>query len=1190
MSKSNYPNKLDTSVEIPVVRDNITEIGSDVLNSLRSAIFNIERTLGINPQGVAGNTLASRLSNIIDENGNLKDEALSKAGLLSGPISDKDVSKTAAIKEFKLDLDYPTTLLQDEISILNSKIKEFIIALNELNTIVSAHVNELATNRHPAKAITIEGADISSSDLALNSLETQGLQEFVQKLFDSHISYSGSNISEDNNSHSANQIFFDNSNNSDLIFSNDVQGAIDDLAEVEGKGLRSSILNLNSNGRIRTGSQTDALEGNNSGSLVTAFSEIVFSDYSGTSTTEINFTSNPELLLDINNFDILEISQSPNEADNKDYRIKSYNLNSDGTLDSVVILGGPLGSFTTGTLGRVKKNTYNTYNRNGLNCSIRPRAGFSNTPSIQACLPNAATIISSGADFSKIESGVFEKLSIEIDGNAAVEIPVYDANYDLHNIDIAVSIINRYCVANNLNIFAYKLKTNRCYELAISHNVPNHSSDTIVRSLKVVESDSLDAYNILGLSSYLDVEIRGSFGNSFHINGNIVSEFGLVKTYTGESIAINSGTSSIETTSLNFLSLGIRAGDLCVIDRSSDDLDNGTYSVKSVLGNVIELDYTTSVLNGTSTESTLFTFIRSTAPISELNFVDINGSMIVDVFANENLDIHYHRRADIVGSFSFSNFFMVVTDFSKNFIANNENYNLKVTNSGMASIKLSTGSYGEEVFVGSTGDYIIPSADGMEFVKVKVFVPNESLPIFAASSASIDITGYSEIPDSFLHLSRCLFSPEFGIAIEDIDSGLGEIGAVGITDKRVSGTIDDTIISEPFLERYIQGPRNELRSNGFIRGFNFTGLSLSGTTVTFGVSSGVAIINGARIEFNGKDDVSFDFSGGSTNNFYFAIGNDGCLKLGNEVDKTGGTDYTSPFSPETNLHIGYFSFDDFEIFDLRFYIDRVDYKLLNELIVSPEDHFGHFKTIKRAVRYCGVFSNIFKDQKRPKIKLAPGVHEVNSMIEFDFDLEIEGCGPESIVQRGSDYLLQTGRQLFQIGKADPTAGANNFVHGVRISNFTYKGVAAVDSNLQVSNTFVFSHDINTVGNSDSAAFRLDNINFSTPDYGNPNLWSESITIGYPDTITTNKVFQNVTISNCHFKNYGLYTDALINGIVFCGTVLSSASTFNNIIVSNCTRDLVGHVSAFAPGSNFIDLIGFGPTAVNVMEVNNASIE
>ena len=42
--KSNYPNQIDTNKEIPVVRDNITEISSDVINSLRSAIINIEKT------------------------------------------------------------------------------------------------------------------------------------------------------------------------------------------------------------------------------------------------------------------------------------------------------------------------------------------------------------------------------------------------------------------------------------------------------------------------------------------------------------------------------------------------------------------------------------------------------------------------------------------------------------------------------------------------------------------------------------------------------------------------------------------------------------------------------------------------------------------------------------------------------------------------------------------------------------------------------------------------------------------------------------------------------------------------------------------------------------------------------------------------------------------------------------------
>ena len=120
MAKSNYPDKLDTSIEIPAVRDNIIEIGSDVLNSVRTAIFQIERTLGINPQGAVGNTVSDRLNKALDGNGNILKEALDRANVLSGPIVDGDVSKTAAINESKLRLNYPTQLLQDEISILDN--------------------------------------------------------------------------------------------------------------------------------------------------------------------------------------------------------------------------------------------------------------------------------------------------------------------------------------------------------------------------------------------------------------------------------------------------------------------------------------------------------------------------------------------------------------------------------------------------------------------------------------------------------------------------------------------------------------------------------------------------------------------------------------------------------------------------------------------------------------------------------------------------------------------------------------------------------------------------------------------------------------------------------------------------------------------------------------------------------------
>ena len=67
--KSKYPNQIDTSAEVPVVRDGITEISSDFFNSLRSAIIQIEKTLGVNPQGAVGLTVGDRISNALDASG-----------------------------------------------------------------------------------------------------------------------------------------------------------------------------------------------------------------------------------------------------------------------------------------------------------------------------------------------------------------------------------------------------------------------------------------------------------------------------------------------------------------------------------------------------------------------------------------------------------------------------------------------------------------------------------------------------------------------------------------------------------------------------------------------------------------------------------------------------------------------------------------------------------------------------------------------------------------------------------------------------------------------------------------------------------------------------------------------------------------------------------------------------------------
>ena len=298
MPKTKYPGGIDTSVELPAVRDNILESGSDVINSLRSAIFQIEKTLGINPQGVVGNTVADRIGRSIDDRGNIKKEALGRSGILSGPIINSDVSKSAAIDESKLKLNFPTHLLQDEISILNTKVSYMISTVEGLNALLSAHVHEEAIARHMAKAIAFSAIDTnSSSEAAMSVSEQKDLQGVMKDIYDSHINFDGSNVTIENRSHNANQIFFDNTEVSDVIVATDVQDAIQDVANATATVVSGHQANMHSNGVIRSANRikygTDIQEGLD----VLESTPVTFektSHFSGETKSIITFTETPE--------------------------------------------------------------------------------------------------------------------------------------------------------------------------------------------------------------------------------------------------------------------------------------------------------------------------------------------------------------------------------------------------------------------------------------------------------------------------------------------------------------------------------------------------------------------------------------------------------------------------------------------------------------------------------------------------------------------------------------------------------------------------------------------------------------------------------------------------------------------------------------------------------------------------------
>jgi len=163
-----YPNQIDNDLDILRIEDNLTQIGGETINALRDAMFAVQETLGINPQGSKG-TVLSFLSVAHNTDGTLKSSALSAAGLVTLPITNAQIAAGAGIVESKLTLNYSTSVLNAAISSLGSTVSGINNILTELLTDFTLHIYGLPTpttsdgyvNRHVASHIDINNGEIS---------------------------------------------------------------------------------------------------------------------------------------------------------------------------------------------------------------------------------------------------------------------------------------------------------------------------------------------------------------------------------------------------------------------------------------------------------------------------------------------------------------------------------------------------------------------------------------------------------------------------------------------------------------------------------------------------------------------------------------------------------------------------------------------------------------------------------------------------------------------------------------------------------------------------------------------------------------------------------------------------------------------------------------------------------------------
>ena len=1080
MPKSNYPNKLDTSVEIPVVRDNITEIGSDVLNSIRSAIFKIEQTLGINPQGAAGNTVSNRLNSALDESGNILKEALDKAGFVSGPIIDSDVSKVAAIQESKLKLNYPTQVLQSEISILNSQIDEIIEKIAEIAAQLSAHINLNSLNRHNAFQINIEEALANPSDDAAGSLEAEDVQLAMERVYNGHVNYTGVNISESNNSHVASQVFYNKELTSDVVSGDDVQTAIDDIANIGVTGLRNAILNMHSNGIIRSGSIVDDFEGADLATTLLDESAISFGYSSGTKTA-ISLSSPIEPNGAISSFDTLIISGTY-EGDEGGYPVSIVTYDG-GKVIEVEIFGNLKNDSASTATARIVKNTYSLYNQNSLNCTVRTRSDHTSTPDVQIANPNSATIISFGLRSENIalDSSSFD---ISIDGGSAITIYTYDDSISTQTIDSIITMINDQSVSQHLNFMAYKVRMPSCYEIAIAHNLPNSATDHMNRTIKISSGSDKDGSIELGFEAALDVVTEGSYGNSYHINGYIHNDFGKIIQLSVEDLYFIQGSSRLSLISQSAIETGIRVGDLLIVSGSSDESDDGTYRVASVSGNAIFTDDSSSSFAGEITSSTIIFIVRTTGGVGELTFTEdvaSDGVIIFDCFINEAKEPNFSRRLEVDGALRTSGFMASVTDVSRNFITSGEVANIAISMDGYATLTDPVGQVGDPVFVATDGEYYVYSADQLSFVVIKVFAA-----LYPAMSLSVDIYGFDEIARDNLFLCRGVFGPTLGRVF-------GEAAVPGspvLIDKRDSGTTDKTIISPNIIEKYIEGPRNELRSSGVVRGAevsghsSYSGVDSAGDPLVYqevNISSGIVYVNGIRFEILGHESFRVNLE----EDFYIGLNNEGCIVAEPDPESDGYA--SSPFYSQIVAHLAFVHIADSTIEDLRFFVDHLDYKLVSDITVAMDQRFGHFTSVEKAVDYARRFSYLFPTMPTPTILIKEGTYDVRRQLLLDFDVKVSGVGSQTILRRDSSLTdpfligysalnkrMALDYSLFLIG-GGPTSSSDRIENGVSLENFSYESPdfepGRVNVMIGVSQAFDGSHG------EDSPVIRVKEVNF-----------------------------------------------------------------------------------------------------------------
>lgn len=956
-----FPDDLDSDLEIPRVEGNVTEVSGDVINSIRDAIFAIQKIIGVNAQGNKA-SFASRVNVSIDSNGYIKRSILDDLGLVSLPIADRHVSSIAAIQETKIDLDHSTQSLYNLISSMRTDVNSTISALAALTSGFNLHILGQA-NFHDGYHIKINssspytgiaGMSATTVGAAINEISTRLFSGSSDGTISPHIDLNiPSSIK-----HQASGISVDPSNFTVIDrTTSDVQEALENFDLQSGAQGVIHVDNFHANGILKE-INSDTVY-NSSRLLSGPISGVSYS--AGSSVITIpgitSFAS-----LNVVTGDILVIPTQSGVTDSGSYQIRAV-----GPITSSDALGDlPTLSSTQLAVFHIFSETKTA--ANAVSASIYKPAAVSSEFAPLACSArNNDTIVDSVAilnpDAARAVSVGFNGSIIAADGyDVRVKVGMGSSTYreltipDLHLERITTGSaepVNAQSVAERINAYVSDPNSDNHFpitaaragnELVIAHNL-------VGTSYTIEIMDGYSGNYALGFDAYgadiVGEEIVGNTNAIYSVNGTALHT--LYTRFSGTaSISSNSSTFSLYDSGsqlINPLEYGIGPGDVLHVTGHPTLDNNGSYTVLSANSTSVSLIPPEEIgaPNSPTTFNVLITHSHVSLDQLESSETDMG---LVQVFVDSNGKTLLHQRA-IYGT---------------NFGAAFEIANISSTfpSGDFVMLAASSGDYieftifdeslpGKTVTIhgGFKGSFKLYHPNGLDYIYVNI-IPGSV--IVGTEVLSV----YDPVPaDQALLLCTANFN--------------GSLSITNMVDERLFGTLAADQIRDDFIEVFSQKPVSDLRSNGVVTGFDLIDIEYKDAVTDMQavpLRGGVAYVDGVRIAVETQKVIiqSFDETGDLITNVTKIIGmnNFGSLEV---LDDTLGELLTDGYNASSALGKvlplysvtitnGLIS----DVIDVRRFINNIDDKL--DLIVDETNNVvGNFRSLEGALLYAESYPN-----------------------------------------------------------------------------------------------------------------------------------------------------------------------------------------------------------------------------------------